>query len=216
MKRAFLLVLVLLVFVVLLLAAGAELLGRPAVERAIEDRVDERLDVASVDARLGGFLVVPTVLATGQVSSLDVHLRGLVRPEVTVDSVHVRLFDIEVERGALLDGDARLERVDRGEVEAEVTEADLQAAVPGGLAVLHLSPGRATVEVAGVTTEVGVSVAGGSLRLDPGVVPPLTVSLPADLFPCPLQGEVLEGRVRLWCTLDEMPDWIVQEVNRPS
>jgi hypothetical protein len=215
MKRALLVVLILVVPLLLLLV-GVELLARPAIEQAIEDRVADRLDVSSVDARLGGFLVVPTVLATGEVSSLDVDVRGLVRPELTVDWVHVGLSGIELERGALLDGEARLQGVDRGEVEAEVTEADLQAAIPGGVAVLDLSPGQATVTAGGVTVDVGVSVAGGALRVDLGVLPPLTVPLPAEIFPCPLEGEVLEGRVRLWCTLDEVPDWMVQEVNRTS
>ena len=215
MKRVLLLVLIALVLVLVLLV-GAELLARPVVERAIEDRVAERLDVQSVDARLGGLFVVPTVLATGEVSTLDVDLRRLVRPELTFDSVHLRLSGIEVERGALFDGEARFERIDRGRVEAEVTEDDLQASIPGGVADLRLSPGRATVEVEGVTADVGVSVADGVLRLSLGSLTDLTVTLPTDIFPCPLDGEVFEGRVRLSCTLDEVPAWIVQEANRAT
>ena len=212
-RRVVLLVLIALVLVLVLLV-GAELLARPVVERAIEDRVAERLDVQSVDARLGGLFVVPTVLATGKVSRLDVELRRLVRPELTIDSVHMRLSGLELERGALFDGEARLERVDRGEVEAEVTEDDLQAAIPGGAADLHLFPGRATVVVGGVTADVGVSVADGVLRLTLGALGELAVTLSTDIFPCPLGGQVLEGRVHLSCTLDEVPAWIVQEVNR--
>lgn len=211
MKRAFLVVLVPAVVLVVLLLAGAELLARPAIEQAVEDHVDERLDVSSVDARLGGFLVVPTMLATGEVSRLDVDVRDLVRPELTVESVRVRLFGIEVDRGALLEGKARLERVDRGEVEAEVSQADLQAAIPEGVAVLQLSPGRATVHVGGVAADVGVDVSGSVLQLDLGPLPALTVSLPADVFPCPLEGEVLEGRLRLWCTLEEVPTWLLEQ-----
>ena len=212
MRRALVLVLVLL-GVVLVVAAGAEILGPPVAERAIERRVAERLEVQSVDARLEGFPVVPRLLATGKVARLDVDLRGLVRPELTIDTVRVRLAGIELVRGSFLDGEPRFERIDRGEVEAEITEDELEAALPG-VAGLRLTPGRATVDVAGVAVDVGVSVSDGALRLDLGPLPAVSLPLPTDILPCPLDGEVLEGRVRLSCTLDEVPDWVLREANR--
>ena len=214
MRRAVVLVLVLL-GVVLVVLAGAEILGPRVAERAIERRVDQRLDVDSVDAHLEGFPVVARLLATGKVARLAIDLRGLVRPELTIDVVRLRLFGIELERGSFLDGEPRFESIDRGEIEAEITEAELAAVLPGGLG-LQLSPGRATVDVAGVTVDVGVSVAGGVLRLDLGPLPAVSLPLPTEILPCPLDGEVLEGRVLLSCTLEEVPDWVVREANRAT
>lgn len=198
----------------LVLAVAGEVLAPPLVEREIEARVEDRLQVGEVDADLGSFPVVARVLASSEVRTVVVTLDRLAEQPspVVIDRVRVELTGVHLERSALFDGEARLEDVERGNLVAEITEEDIEVAVPGG-ADVELSPGRVTATVAGVTVDAAAVVEGGQLRLDLGPVPAITVPLPVELFPCTLDVAVEQDRVRLSCTLDEVPDWMVAEAN---
>lgn len=200
------------VVVAVVLVAG-EVVVPPRIEEAISERVSRRVpEASSVDADLEGFPVVAGALATGEVEGLVVTLDRVARPEVTIDSVRVEAIGIDVDRGALLTGEVDLEHIDRGRLDAVVTEADLEEELPSAID-LDLSPGRAEASVAGQSVGSDVEASDGVLRFELGALPDLSVPLPGqDFFPCPLDAEVVEGEVHLSCRLDQVPDYLLRQL----
>lgn len=196
-----------------IVVVGAELVVPPRIEEVIEARVAERVpEAASVTAELTGVPIVARGLATGEVERLLVTLDEVARPEITISSVAVDVRGIEISRQALIDGEIDLERVDRAELTALITEGDLEEALPSGID-LSLRPGRVEATVVGQTVGSDVTVAGGRVIFDLGPLPDASVALPGpELFPCPLDGEVVEGAVRLSCTLEQVPDYLLRQV----
>lgn len=207
--------LVVLVLVVLVAGVAGEVVVPPRIEEAIEERVTEEVpEAGAVRAELDSFPVVARGLATGEVERLVVTLEDVSLPEIEIDSVEVEMTDIEVERRALFDGEVDLERIDRGTLDAVVTEAALEDALPGDVVDLDLAPGRAEATVAGQTVGSDVTVSDGQVIFDLGRLPDVSVALPGpEFFPCPLQGEVVDGAVRLGCTLERVPDYLLRRLD---
>jgi hypothetical protein len=206
--------LVLVVVVVAVVAVAAEVVVPPRIEEAIEKRVAEEVpEATAVAAELDSFPVVVRGLATGEVQRLVVTLDDVSAPEVDIESVVVEVIGIEVERRALFDGEVGLERIERGTLTALLTEADLEEALPGDVAELTLTPGRAEVSVAGQTVGSDVDVVDGQVVFALGPLPDVSVTLPGpEFFPCPLEGEVVDGALRLGCTLDRVPDYLLRRL----
>lgn len=206
--------LVLVMVVAMVVTVAAEVVVPPRIEEAVAERVSTRVpEAGSVRAELEGFPVVARGVATGEVQGLVVTLEEVARPELTVDQIVVELTGIEVARRALIDGEVDLERIERGELTAVITEADLEDALPVDGIDLVLTPGRAEATVAGQTAGSDVEVSDGQIRFALGPLPDLSVALPGrDLFPCPLQGAVVEGAVRLRCTLERVPDYLLRRL----
>ena len=206
--------LTLLVVLVAVVVIGAEVVVPPRIEEAIEARAAEQVPEAQrVSARLEGFPVVARGVATGEVQHLVVNLEEVARPEVTISSVTIDVTGIEISRQALFDGDVDLKRVDRADLSALLTEDDLEQALPGRRIDLALRPGRVEATLAGQTVGSDVTVSGGRVIFDLGPLPDASVALPGpELFPCPLDGEVVEGAVRLFCVLDDVPAYLVRSL----
>ncbi|MDQ3354930.1 MAG: DUF2993 domain-containing protein [Actinomycetota bacterium] len=206
--------LVLLVVVAAVVVVAAEVVVPPRIEEAIAERVATRVPEAqSVRAELDGFPVVAQGLVTGEVQRLVVTLEEVARPELTIDRVEVEATGIDVARRALFDGEVDLERIEGGELTAVITEADLEEALPLEGIELTLTPGRAEATVAGQSAGSDVEVAEGEVRFDLGPLPDVSVPLPGrDFFPCTLEGEVVQGAVRLGCTLDRVPDYLLRRL----
>ena len=206
--------LVLLVVLVAVVAVAAEVVVPPRIEQAIEQRVVEEVpEAATVSAELDSFPVVARGLATGEVQRLVVTLDDVARSEVSIDSVVVEVSGIEVERRALFDGEVDLERIEQGSLTALLSEADLEEALPGDVVDLTLTAGRVEASVAGQTVGSDVEVAGGRVIFALGPLPDVSVALPGpEFFPCPLEGEVVDGALRLGCTLERVPDYLLRRL----
>ena len=178
-----------------------EVFSPGVVEGRIEDRVERRVpDATTVDASLDSFPFVTRLGLTGTVKQLTVDLEGVERAGLAFALITVELEGIQLDRAALYDNDFRLESIDEGAITAEFTEEALSAAVG---AEVQLEPGQAVVTVAGQEVAAPVEVSGGNLILSGGA---LSVPLPtSDLFPCDLEGEIVAGRARLRCGVDEVP-----------
>lgn len=211
----------LLTLVVLLVAiavVGAEVVVPPRMEEAIESRVAAGVpEATSVTAELEAFPVVARGLATGEVQRLMVTLDEVARPEVTISSVDIDVRGIELSRRALVERELDLERVDRAALSAIVTEDDLEEAFTGGNLDLTLRPGRVEATVAGRSVGSDVTVANGRVTFDLGRLPDASVALPGpELFPCPLDGEVVQGALRLSCVLEQVPDYLLRRFEAAS
>lgn len=191
-----------------------EVLAPPIVEDEIDRRVTQRVPEAEeVSVEIDSFPVVPTVLTTAGVRRLVVTLRGVEGAAVDLTRLVVDLEGPALERSALLDGEAALEKVDRAVLTAEIDEADIADALTGlGVSVVDLTPGGVSLTARGVTVVATVEVVEGALRVSAGRLGSLDVALPrTDLFPCTPSGEVLEDRIRVRCTVEEAPGWIVEQ-----
>lgn len=211
----------LLTLVVLLVAiavVGAEVVVPPRMEEAIKSRVAEGVpEAASVTAELDSFPVVGRGLATGEVQRLVVTIDEVARPEVTISSVDIDVRGIEISRQALVDRELDLERVDRAALTAIVTEDDLEEAFTRGNLDLTLRPGRVEATLAGRSVGSDVTVADGRVTFDLGPLPDASVALPGpELFPCPLDGEVVQGALRLSCVLEQVPDYLLRRFEASS
>jgi hypothetical protein len=204
--------LVLLVVVAAVVAVAAEVVVPPRIEDAIEERVAAEVpEAATVAAEVDSFPVVARGLATGEVQRLVVTLEDVARPEVSIESVEVEVVGIEVVRQALFDGEVDLQRIERGTLTALLSEADLEEALPVDFVDLTLTPGRVEATVVGQTVGSDVEVIDGRVVFALGPLPDVSVALPGpEFFPCPLEGEVVSGALRLSCTLDRVPDYLLR------
>lgn len=190
------------------------MLAPPIVEAEIQRRVEERVPEAdSVSVEIDSFPVVPTVLTTAGVDRLVVTLTGVGGAQVDLTRLIVELEKPALERSALLDGEAALDSVERAVLTAEIDEADVaDALTPLGVAVVDLTPGGVSLTAQGITVDAEVAVTDGALRVDAGRLGALDVPLPRiDLFPCTPSGEVLSDRIRITCTVEDVPEWLVNQ-----
>ncbi|MGH9182898.1 MAG: LmeA family phospholipid-binding protein [Acidimicrobiales bacterium] len=191
----------------------AEVVVPPRVEEAVEDRVADHLDVAAVDAELSPFPVVVRTVVAGRVPRLVVTAEDVGATALTITTVRAELEGIEIDRAALLDGDLELERIDRGSIEATISEDDLEEALPEDVADVELTAGRVRMGVGGQMVSADAEVRDGVLALRAGGLPEVAIPLPGtELFPCALDAEVVPGAVRLGCSVDTVPQWLVRRL----
>ena len=194
-----------LLFAVAVLVPGALVLVEFFTPRMVEERIEERVearvaDATDVAASLDSFPFVTRLGLTGRVKRLTVDLAGVERSGLAFATIGMELDGIELDRSALYDKDFRLQSIDEGTITAEFTEEALSAALG---ADVELRPGEAVVTTGGQEVATPVTVEGDRLVLAAGA---LGVTLPTeDLFPCQLESEVLAGRARLRCTVEEVP-----------
>ncbi len=205
---------IVLVLLVLLgaLVVAVEVAAPRLVARGIEDGVDERTrGVTTVRARVDSFPVVARVLGTGQVRHVSVELDRVARQELTFATIRMELEGVRVGRRTLLGGEVEIQSIERGRIAAELTAEALSAALP--VASVELGPGVARVAVGGAGVDVALELQEGRLRFAAGPLPELAVPLPVDVLPCEPEGEVLEGRILLTCTVHDVPPVLVRAVS---
>jgi hypothetical protein len=119
---------------VLLVAAIAAVAGELLLPSMVESRVEEQVRAntdgeAVVEAEVGTFPFLPTLLLDGRVDSLDVQLLELSGREVTFGDVHFGLEGIQLDREVMLGGQLRITSIDVGYVRIEVVDERLGAAM---------------------------------------------------------------------------------------
>lgn len=192
------------------LLVAADIGVRSVAESQLRDRMAAEAGVPpdSTTARIESFPFLARLLTSGTVarirlSAADVTVEGLTFARVGLD-----VEDVTFERDRLLsEGDVVLSSLERGTAVAEVTQGELSERL--GVAVT-LEAGRARVQVAGQTVTATASVSDNTLRLSVAgfSVPALRIpQLP--LVPCVADAEILPGRVRLSCSVDEVPAGLV-------
>jgi len=159
-------------------------------------------------ARIESFPFVGRLLTSGQVSRIRVAAADITVEGLTFARVAVDLRGVTFDRDRFLsERKVVLSSLDQGTASAEVTAEQLSVRL--GVDVTLLA-GKAQVRVAGQTVTATASVTGNALRLSVAgmSVPPLGIpKLP--LVPCVTSAEILPGRIRLSCTIDQVPAELV-------
>lgn len=209
MKKVVIVLLVLLVLFALLLGglAYADLRLRGLAEEQAEKKLTEALPQATgVDVTLDGFPFTLGVLASGKVDGLHVKLAEVKEAGLSAQELSLDVFDISLDKDALID-EQRLVVTDIGKATAQGFVSDAAVSKVVGQTV-KFSPGKAHATVQGQELEVEASVRGRFVHLAskiPGV-PSVTFPLPpGDVLPCSPELELLQGKIRLSCSIDELP-----------
>lgn len=183
---------------VVLFAAGlvADIALKALAESQIETTAQREAPDATTDAAIPVFPFLPPLLLAGRVDEVSVHMRQVAAGAAVFDRLDFDLRGVTISRRALLE-ERRVELVDidRGTVSAVV-------ALPAP--VRSLPVGRLTARVVG--RSIVVAGPGGAS---------VSIALPrASLLPCDEGAATLvAGRVRITCTLDDIPPALVKAIN---
>jgi hypothetical protein len=191
------------------LLVAADVGARTVAESQIRNRVAVAAGPAGeTTARIESFPFLVRLLSAGEVSRIQVAAAEVTVEGLTFARVALDLHGVTLDRDLLVsDQKVVLSDLDRGTATAEVTAEQLSERL--GVDVT-LEPGRARVRVAGQTVTATASVTDNTLRLSVSglTVPALRIPrLP--LLPCVADAEILAGRVRLTCSVDQMPAELV-------
>lgn len=191
------------------LLVAADLGVRSVAEGQLRDRV--RLAAApagATTARIESFPFLGRLLSSGSVSRIEVSAAEVTVEGLTFARVALDLRDVTFDRDRLLsDRKVVLSGLERGMATAEITQDQLSERL--GVAIT-LSAGKAQVRVAGQTVTAAASVTDNTLRLSvPGLSVPALGIPKLPLVPCVADAEILPGRVRLTCSVDQIPAELV-------
>lgn len=209
MKKVVIVVVVLLVIfaVILGVLAYVDVRVKEVAEAHAEQQLVEALPQASgIDVTLDGFPFVLGVLLDGKVEALHVKLTEVKEAGLSAQDLSLDVEEISLDKDALLD-EQRLVVTDIGRAKAQgfVTDDAVSKAVGQ---TITFTPGKAKATFRGREVEVKASVKGRLVQLTSGIpgVPSVTFPLPpGDVLPCTPELELLDGRIRLSCAIDELP-----------
>jgi hypothetical protein len=187
--------LLILAAVVVVLGFVSDIGVKALAESQIESTAREEAPQATADAAIPVFPFLPPLLLAGKVDEVSVHLVHVPAGPVFFDKLDFDLRGVQISRRALLN-DRRVELVaiDRGTVTAVVPLPAIARDLPlngltarwVGRSIVVRGPGRVSV----------------------------TIPLPAeDFVPCQGTATVQAGRVRVSCTLEDIPPALVEAVN---
>lgn len=158
-------------------------------ESEVEQQVSARTqDVGEVDADIDSFPLATGVLLTGRIREATITLDRAVRQDVTYATVRFRMSGIRLDRATLF-SDPRITAIDRGTVVAEIDLNDLSPLL-----------GRISERIG-----ADVEISGGSFSIG-GV----STRFAQDFFPCDPDGTVEGGRVILSCSIDDVPEILLE------
>lgn len=192
--------------IVVLVLGALDVAARAAAEGQVEDEARAEAGPAGVAASIRGLPFVPRLLVGAAVPEVRVRVTELVVGRFTFEAVDIRLQGVEVDRDVLVrERRIRLVDIDQGTVSAEVSAPALSEVF-----------GRVLETRGGDLGEgVGLRAEGQRLVLTVGQRDVAGVVLPEDpLVPCIANVTVLAGRVRLSCTIEEVPPALVRAVNQ--
>jgi hypothetical protein len=201
--------------ILLAVLAGLLLAADVIAKRAAADELADRLrtevpEAGSTSAAIHSFPFVPRLLTSGRVAEVDAGVRDLTVEGLRFASIAVKLHGVELDKSRLLDQRrVVLQRIDRGEVRAEVTQEAITDLV--GIPV-SLEQGRASVQFGGRQIGADLAVREGRLILGASGVSLPALPLPTvPLLPCVANAEIAPGRVLLTCQFTEVPQELLVE-----
>ncbi len=202
--------LVLLALILALLVVGDVTAKRLASDELAARLHSEVPEAGATSAAIHSFPFVPRLLMSGRVAEVDAGVRDLTVEGLRFATIAVTLHGVDLDRDQLVnDRRVVVERIDRGEVRAEVS----QEAISELLGVdVTLEGGRASVQIGGQRVGADIAVQEGQLILGGAGVSLPALTLPTvPLLPCVANAEIGPGRVVLTCEFTEVPQELLAE-----
>ena len=202
--------------IVLGLLAVVDLSAKSLAEQGMEERAAAHVGASSVRAAIRSLPFIPRVLLTNRVPEVhfelaDVTAGSLVLPEVVID-----LQGVEIDGDRLRsDREVELRSIDRGRLSFDLTQRTLSDALGQDI---RIGGGRVQVSIAGRLVGAAPSISEGALVLKvDGPLPALRLPIPqTDIVPCVASVTVLAERLRVSCSLEEIPPALIRAVNATS
>jgi hypothetical protein len=184
--------------IVFVLGLVADVGLKAMAESQIETTAKREAPDASADAAIPVFPFLPPLLLAGKVDEVSLHLANISAGSTVIERLDFDLHGVEISRRALFeDREVKLQSIDRGTV---------TALMPLPAAARNLPLDGLTARVRGRT--LVVSGPGG-----------ISVPLPmprTSLMPCDGTATIVGGRVRVSCTLEEIPPALVEAINQAN
>lgn len=201
-----------LLIAVAVLLVVADFGARQVAEEQVAERVAATEGVeGQARVEISSFPFLPGLLASGTVDDLSVSVDDVRTERVRFAAVAVDLEEVRISREELVSGRrVVLQDVGRGTARAELTQAELSRLLDLPVTVER---GRVRVRVAGQQVTATAGVRDNVLRLSVAgaQVPAITIPrLP--LVPCLADVELVPGRIRLSCRLEQVPPDLVGRV----
>jgi hypothetical protein len=209
MKKVVIVLLVLLLLLAALLGglAYGDLRLRGLAEERAEQQLAQALPQArNIEVTLDGFPFTLGVLVGGKVDALHVRIAEVKEAGLAATDLSLDVEEISLDKDALID-DQRLVVTDIGRATAQGFVSDDAVSQVVGQPIAF-SPGKAKATVRGREIDVKASVKGRLVQLSSGIpgVPAVTFPLPpGDVLPCSPELELQAGKIRLSCSIDELP-----------
>ena len=179
--------------------------ARLAAEGKLASRAgDAATDEDSATADIESFPFLGRLLASGSVDRVRVRVQAPRAGPLRLAAVVVDASGVVVNRGGLMEGDVRVEGIDRGSVAVEIDGAALAETLRLPVTV---NDGLVRVGVRGVSVPAAAEVDDGTLVLRVAGLPAFRVPVVrTSLVPCTLATLRVTGdRVRMSCEMDELP-----------
>lgn len=195
----------LLTLVVLAVAlVAADVVARKLAEDELAARLKGAVPTAATaTATLRSFPFLVRLLGSGRVGEVDAAVGDITVEGLRFASIAVDLHGVQLDRDQLVrDRRLVLEKIDRGRVQARVSEEALTEAL--GVPVT-LEQGRASVTIAGRTLGADLAVQNGRLKVGVAGFSLPTIHVAAPLLPCVADARIDPGLVLLTCDFTEIP-----------
>ena len=180
-------------------------LAEDQLRRRVSARLASRVDAnGPVSAQISSFPFLGRLLLAGNISEVDVSVADLTVRGVTFSSVGVELRSVRIDRNSLVqDQRVTLQSIGRGTAVVEISGDEVSRLL--GVPVV-LEDGRARVRVGAALVDVDARVEGSALVVEAGGISLPVIDIPPlPLVACVSGAEILPGRLRLTCTLDQVP-----------
>jgi LmeA-like phospholipid-binding len=196
-----------LVIVVILVVGGlvADHVAVQWTESQVASRIEHRFPGSHATVTISSSPYLPRLALFGTVQEVQAHVTDITDGQLHFDTVDVTAHRLQINRGDLLHGEARVTSLASATIRATISVAEaLQASGYGAAAGLGgLANG----------VKVNVQAEAGEVRIGVGV---LTFTVPYNsLVPCVGSGEVNGGEIILTCTTDTVPPALQAAVARP-
>lgn len=206
--------LVLLVVVALL---ALDLVATSVADQDLASRAKTSSGATAASASLAPFPVLYHVLAQGEVPRLNLRLEGVPVGPLRIHAVTLALSKVDVSRRQLVtDRRIAVTSIGRAVVSAEVTSADLSAAM--GQQVRVTGNGQVDVHVAGIEVAVSPRVEGDSrlvIEVDGFSVLNLNLATIPLVSDCGFSLHASPGQLQLTCTMNPVPSSVVNALSGP-
>lgn len=201
--------LVILLVIVAALGTAGDVGARKWAENQIESRAQAELPgQVVVSAHIKAFPFIPTLLLTGKVSEAGGHFENVPVSGLVLAAVDVDLHGVKVNRNKLINArKVELVSIDSGTVTVDIASAELAkrlglpVAIAGGVLKVTNAATKVTVQ----NNALVFDLAGVSKRI------PIPKTR---LVPCATSVTLLADRVRLSCTIHEIPPALLGAANR--
>lgn len=197
--------------ILIVLEIVADLGARAWAQSQITSRA--RAEVPSgvhVDSHIRAFPFLIPLFSSGHVAEVDGHFENVTAGPLVLSAVNIELHGVRVDRDKLVnERKVRLVDIRDGTVSADITAAELSR-------VLHvpitITTAQVKATVGGVTVASNVRVRANSLDFGIPGVPRIAIPQ-THLLPCATDLTLLAGRVRVSCTIHNVPPGLVGAAN---